>query len=147
MKKILIIIGVVVIVSLLVFGLIFYNGFSEKHEPAISIKEVHSNTLNESIYLKKISWGLTYDHEIVVVSMSSDKKTEPDSTKEFIFLSSEIFYKVSNDSLYIYTASKVKEPINFNSKFKIEQVELSNPEMMDLRGYDNYKKQGLKMIQ
>ena len=145
MKKLIIIIVTILVLGLVV-GLIVYNSFPE-YKPKYIVKEIHSNTLNESIYLKKKSWGITYDHEIVVVSTLYDEKSVPDTTNDYIFLDPEIFYKVNHDTLYVYTMSKAKEPNNFNSKIKVNQIELSNTEKMDLIGNDNYKKQGLEMME
>ena len=133
---------------IIVLGIVFYNNLSsEDNTPVVLVKKIYSPKLRDSIFLKKISWGLTYDNEIIVVSTSSSLSIEPNPKKEYVFLTSEIFYKVSNDSLYIYTSQSVKNPIYFKSRFRVIQKVLSNPEMMNLKGYENYKNKGLKVIE
>ncbi|MCX6180485.1 MAG: hypothetical protein NT150_00970 [Bacteroidetes bacterium] len=146
MKKVLVIVVVSALVIIAVTGFVksCSSDIGSGFEPTYGIKKIHSDTLNADIYIKKKNWGVSGDHQVVVISTSGQEKFEPDSTKDYIFVS-EFFFKASKDSLYIYTDSKAKEPRLFDSKFKVIQVELSNPKMMDLRGYDNFKNKGLEL--
>jgi|SRR5690554_4969677 len=135
-----------IIISALCFVWVFYDQSELDQQPEVLVSKIHSDLLNEDLFIKKISWGLTYDHNVFLLTCSPDKSVEPDSTSEYIFLSSELFYKVSNDSLYIFTSLKAKTPLIFNSKFKVVQQELENVEIMKLREDKNYKKEGLEMI-
>lgn len=145
MKKIIIVFGIITVLGIVVFFVV--DNTFPKYDPEFTVKEIHSNILKKDIYLKKKSWGISYDSEVVVISTSPEKHFEPDSTKDYIFLDPEIFYKVSQDTLYIYTMSKAKKPEKFDSQFKIKQIRISNPEKMELMGNANYKKKDLHMIE
>lgn len=87
----------------------------------------------EVIYLKKKNWGLTFDHQVSVISNSDKNEWKPDSTKEYVFKGLEpFFYKFSNDSLILFTRLNAEVPPNFNSKIQIVQKQLPNSQIMDL---------------
>jgi archaellum component FlaF (FlaF/FlaG flagellin family) len=146
LKKVimLFILSLITVGAIMVFMMNFYTELDSAYEPIYSIKKIHSDALNEDIFIKKNNWGVSSNHEVVVISTSGQEKFEPDSTKEYVF-KTEFFFKSVKDSLYVYTRVKSKAPISFNSKFKIKQVELDNSEMMELRGYDNFKNKGLEL--
>lgn len=101
----------------------------------------------KNIYIKKKIWGMTADHQVIVISKSGRKKFEVDSTKDYAFYGSmPLFFRQQGDTLFIYTRKIVKVPADFNSSFSIIQIELSNPEMMRLIENDSYKKEGLQII-
>ena len=135
---------------LVVIGLYFiwfiYGKSKSDHQPQILVEKIHSNYLNEDLFIKKISWGLTYDHSIIILSNSPNKSIEPDSNSEYMFSCSSIFYKLSNDSLLIFTSLKAELPLNFSSNIKVIQYKLENFEIMNLRENNNYKKKGLIMV-
>ena len=56
-----------------------------------------------------------------------------------------IFYKMENDTLFVYSYKQAMEPLNFNSNIIVKQVELNNLEMMDLFG--KHKEKGIMKIQ
>jgi hypothetical protein len=143
MKRALAIIGIFLFLIITAFGLFIYIDLEEL-EPDVVVKEVYSKVLNESIYLKKTSWGITGDHVIVTLSKSPEKNIEPDSSKEYVFLDYEIFYKVSNDSIFFYTMLKAKEPKHFYTRFIVRQIEITTSQKSDL--YKTYKQQGLECI-
>jgi len=102
MKKVLIIIGVII----LIFGaLVIYVflDFNSAYQPSFFIKELKTNSLEERIYIKKMNWGVSADHEILVLSTSAVKEFAIDSIQDYVF-PSEFYYKIVNDSLMIYTA-------------------------------------------
>ena len=73
MKKVLIIIGVII----LIFGaLVIYVflDFNSAYQPSFFIKELKTNSLEERIYIKKMNWGVSADHEILVLSTSAVKE-------------------------------------------------------------------------
>jgi hypothetical protein len=131
------------------FALCVFFFSCDENEPAenysdFKIDEVFSASANQKIYVKRKAWGLNYNHDMAIVSTSSGN-TGPDSLKDFIFKDSEIFYKLSNDTLCVFTMLKAKIPIDFQSKIIIKQIEISNSEAMDLIEFGNYKTKGLKM--
>jgi len=139
-----------IIIVFIIIGLcliwFIYGKSRLDHQPEIFVDKIHSNYLNEDLFIKKVSWGLTYDHSIIILSSSPNNTIYPDSTSEYVFLGSEIFYRLTNDSLLIFTSLKAKTPLAFSSNIKILQYEIKNFEVMNLREDNNYKKKGLKMI-
>ncbi|NQX40646.1 hypothetical protein SAMN05421820_10450 [Pedobacter steynii] len=99
----------------------------------------------DTLYLKKRIDG---NKEIIAISTSSDLKFDPDSSSMFIYdvSSTSLFYKQTADSLIIYTNALSEIPAKFTSRVKISQIELSNPEMMDLMDNKYYMKMGLKKL-
>ena len=55
------------------------------------------------LFIRAKVWGIAGNHEQIVVSQSNNKL--PDKTNDYIFYTSEIFYKVEKDNnLIIYAA-------------------------------------------
>ena len=102
----------------------------------------------ETIYLKSKKWGLTYDHQLTVISTSSysTKWQEADTTKELVFKGLEPFvYEFKDDTLFIYCRLASFLPQNFKSNIRVIQKEVDNPVYMDLifkvnNGSKNLKK-------
>lgn len=133
MKNVLVISGIIILI--LVLGVYWYF---QNVITVFTLKEIPSTTLKETIYLKNTKRGLNYDE--VVISKSSKRKSN--TNKDYIYTWGEtLFYKISNDSLYVYCKIKTNVPPNFDSKVKIYQIQYSNPEYYDL--IKNYKKKGL----
>ena len=87
---------------------------------------------------------MTYDSKFIVLSTNGEEQFTADSNKEYVYKgASFLFYKFSNDSLFIYTYDKAHTPQLFNSKIKIKQIELDNPAMMKLEGGSAYGIRGL----
>jgi hypothetical protein len=87
----------------------------------------------EVIYLKKKNWGLTFDHQVSVISNSDKNEWKPDSTKEYVFKGLEpFFYKFSNDSLILFTRVNSQIPPNARFNVPIIQKQLTNSQYMDL---------------
>ena len=140
------IIYIIIIIFSLYLIWFVYGKSKLDHQPEIFVNKIHSNYLNEDLFIKKVSWGLTYDHNIIILSSSFKNTIEPDLTSEYVFLSSEIFYRLTNDSLLIFTSLKAKVPLSFSSNIKIIQYELKNFEVMNLRKDNNYKRKELEII-
>lgn len=101
--------------------------FGNNYEPIINIVKVTS-TKGENLYLKSKNWGLTYDHQLTVISTSNKAKwQEPDSTKDFIYKWLDPFlYEFKNDTLFVYCNTKAPIPKNFTSNIKVVQKEVDN---------------------
>lgn len=93
------------------------------------------------LFIRAKVWGIAGNHEQIVVSQSNNKL--PDKTNDYIFYTSEIFYKVEKDNnLIIYAAeSSISEPVNT----------IPNVTIKGLKTYDeikeymtNYQKYGLE---
>ena len=140
--KILIIIGSIIVIGLVIFLITCYA--MPTYETSYDIKEIKSIKLSESLYIKKKVWGITDDNQLIVISKSHRKDFTTDSTVDYIYSGlSDFFYKFSQDTLYIYSIEKSVIPSKLKSQIKIVQVELKNPEMMDLIKDESYKNKGL----
>ncbi len=81
----------------------------------------------KTIYLKKNIWGMTFDHQVSVISNSDKNEWKPDSTKEYIFKGLEpFFYKFSNDSLFVFTRVNAQIPPNAHFNVPIIQKEMGS---------------------
>ena len=136
------------IVLLFVALVVLYFSFPKKgYDNNIEIIEISSPNNSSKLFIKKKTWGMTGDGQVIVVSNEGNNIFEPDSTSEYIFKGlSPFLYKVEKDTLvlYVYQASQV--PANLKSDFVVRQVELENSEMMKLMENDNYKQQGLIIV-
>ncbi len=140
----------VIIIStilILLIAYLFYDG-NQDHNVIYNIKEIHSNDLNTSIFIKQKIWGLTDDNQIIIISKSSTKKFSPDTETDYIYEGlSPFYYKFYHDTLFAFIMSKSKIPQSLKSEIKIVQAELANPEMMRLIKNDQYKKEGLNTFE
>lgn len=73
----------------------------------------------EVIYVRAKAWGMTGDHEEIV--FSEEKRNTTDTSKDYVFYTSTIFYKIENENtLTIYAPeSSISEPSKVFSKAKI----------------------------
>jgi hypothetical protein len=146
MKKYLVIASSILVLFVILWALFIRNAVPDM-QPVYNKIEISSNLINESIFLKRKSWGITSDNEITIISKSPSKEFEPDSTTDFVFNGVSTFlYKQVQDSLFIYVQKKIVSPPKIETKFQIIQIELSNSEIMNLLENDNYKKNGLKLL-
>ena len=142
------IIFLVVAVLLVIFFLFFYWDFLDKDANGrYSIAELSSNNTQSRIYIKKKVWGMTNDNQIIVISGTNEKEFVADKSKNYIYEGiMPFFYKLQGDTLSIYTMVASKVPIDLKTNFNIVQIELENPQMMDLIEHDNYKTKELSVI-
>jgi hypothetical protein len=134
---------IILLMVVAIIGFAIYNQMPDI-KPIYNIKKLVISKGNEPLYLKSETWGMTYDSKVIVLSTNEEKAFTADSTKDYIYKgASFLFYKFSNDSLFIYTDDKANTPQAFNSNLKIKQIELDNPAMMKLKGDSAFKSQGL----
>ncbi len=94
-----------------------------------------------------MTWGLTGDQQVNVISNIDSTDFTPQSSREYVYRGlSAIYYKLQDDTLFIYTPTIAPVPQDFKIPYKVIQIELSNPEAMDLIVNDNYKQKGLTQI-
>lgn len=140
---------IIVIVSLAVIVLAFlwcaYTRLPD-YKATISKVEIYSNNLDERIFIKEKVWGVSANHRVIVVSKSPENDFQPNENCEYVFKGSlPFFYKFENDTLNLYVRRKSTVPEKLSTNIQINQIVLSNPEMMALM--DNYGEKGLKTIQ
>ena len=103
------------------------------------IKELYIRNTDRTIYFKSFSRGLNYNK--LAISCSKGRKTSHE--KDYVYTWGEtLFYRVSNDTLYVLCKNKAEEPTKFKSGVKVYQVEYSNPEYYEL--LKDFTKMGLE---
>jgi hypothetical protein len=134
MKKILLLTG------LLITGLIIVAYFYFRHVVSdFNVKELQTSKENKPIYLKNLKRGLNYSR--LTISSSGGRRTSIE--KDYIYTWDEtLFYRVSNDTLFVLCKNKAETPIKFNPNVKVIQKEYSNPEYYELQ--KNFRKMGLE---
>jgi hypothetical protein len=145
--KIVKMVTVIIILLLAIGGFMLYRALPNENT-FYNVKEFHSSKSDNALYLKSITWGMTSDSRLIIISESPEKKYLVDSTSNYIYEGlSPLLYKFENDTLFLYTMNKSAVPQNLKSKIKIQQIEIENPEMMRLIKDDYYKKQGLNIME
>lgn len=141
MKKILLL-----FLLLLTIGAIwFYRNWRKEEFMPAKENTISINLGNESrpLFLRAKVWGVAGNHEQIVLSQSNNNV--PNKTDDYIFYTSEVFYKVGNDNTVIVyaTESSISEPVN-----KIPNVTVKGLKTADeIRDYNtNYQKYGLERI-
>ena len=115
----------------------------------ISKQTVVFKELNESVYIRAIAWGISGNHNEVIISSEPIKpEGRPSEEKDYIFYTTEIYYKKQGiDTLFVYAdgSSIGKEPTIFTKKIKIVPIKISTAdEAVDYE--KNYKEYGLIKI-
>ncbi|GAB3423664.1 hypothetical protein GCM10027516_23130 [Niabella aquatica] len=98
---------------------------------------------NEPLFLRAKVWGVAGNHEEIVLSRSENSL--PDKANDYIFYTSEIFYKIKGDSsVFVYAPeSSTSEPVNKISNVTIKGLKTAD----EIRDYSiNYKRYGLQRI-
>ncbi|RBL91425.1 hypothetical protein DF182_02045 [Chitinophaga flava] len=97
--------------------------------------------------MKQMTWGLTGDKQVSVISNSDSANFIPQRSREYVYEGlSDIYYKLQHDTLFIYTPTIAPVPQYFRTPYKVIQIKLSNPEAIDLFVNHEYKKKGLTKI-
>lgn len=144
MKK-LWIFGVVALMAILFYVMIYWWRFTSAWQPVVTHFEIQVPDLNESIFVSKKVWGVSYDHQIVLISSQAKEEVNYNSETDYIYQGlSTLLYKVAGRDLVIYTRKKSPIPKQFGSKVNIVQVELDNQSMGALK--TNHEKEGLAEI-
>lgn len=145
------------IVICIFIGVVYYSYFINLINDTSDITNNESskdyvvdfNNVDTKIYFRARVWGISGNHEEVCVSTSPlDTTNNYDSKREMIFYTSEIYYKKSTDSLFIYAPSS-SIPSGQNNltlnKIKIIIIELNGYD--EVKKYENhYKEYGLSKI-
>lgn len=131
---------------LLTIGAIwFYRNWRKEEFMPAKENTISINLGNESrpLFLRAKVWGVAGNHEQIVLSQSNNNVAN--KTDDYIFYTSEVFYKVGNDNTVIVyaTESSISEPVN-----KIPNVTVKGLKTADeIRDYNiNYQKYGLERI-
>ncbi|SHK71432.1 hypothetical protein SAMN05443634_10316 [Chishuiella changwenlii] len=142
-KKYILLIFVIIFIVTLFFFIFNYMNVSMKKIEKITIEKIIVFNDKDSLYITANSWGLAGNNEVIVLSQSN-KKT-PNKIDDYIFYTSEIFYKIdNNNTIIIYSPeSSINEPDK-----KISNVTIRSLKTFDeINDYNlNFKKYGLERI-
>lgn len=131
---------------LLIIGAIWsYHNWRKEEFISTKEKTILINLGNDSnpLFLRASAWGIAGNHEQIVLSQSNNNL--PNKAYDYIFYTSEIFYKVENDNTVIVYAveSSISEPVNKIPNITIKGLKTAN-EIQDYS--NNYQKYGLERI-
>jgi hypothetical protein len=144
MKTTLIIILILTGLLLTLLSYLYFN--LPDYKPKVSIVSIYSERFDERIALKKKVWGVTGDHQVIVVSKSADDEFQADENREYVFEGFlPLFYRFERDTLHLYVRKASKVPDAMPTKITINQVVLNNTEMIELA--EKYRELGLKKIE
>ena len=128
-KKVLLI---AVIVTSLFFGMVYF--FIEYVATDFQYKKITIG--KECIYLKYRA----YTNDASNIFISTSKSRRINSATDYVYDRSFcIFYKIQNDTIFIFNSDVVNSPSRFKSKIPIIQKKISSPEFTDLYYQNNYK--------
>jgi uncharacterized membrane protein YqiK len=148
--KVISIIFVLLALILVIIWLLFIKSAAEFDVPSISKQQVvNYEELNSKLYLCAKAWGISGNHEEIVLSSTPIQVRQQYSKDEcFVYYTSDVYYKKQGtDTLLIYASESgmSKMPVKFISKIKVVQIGLKNNS--EEKDYNkNYKKYGLSKI-
>lgn len=144
MKKVIIVtVSIVVVIVLSLFT--YWSSTVPDFEPTYNVVELKSDTSQEAIYIKKKVWGISSDHQVIVISTSGDVEFEVQESEEYLYKTSTPFlYEFKDDLLKVYTRQASVIPSGFDSGIKVEQIVLNNPDMMEL--LEKHEEKGIKVF-
>lgn len=109
--------------------------------------EITTTNKEAAVFIKQKVWGMNADHRLVYITTNKDENVGPNENTDYIFKGfSPLFYKQSNDTIYVFCSVASITPAKWIKSFSIKQIELSNSETMKLLDKDTYKKENLNLI-
>jgi hypothetical protein len=126
----------ILFVILLISSIIFCNPFKEYW-----FAEVKSEKYSSKVYINCIGLGATGDHRIIKISPRKDKSTERKTDEYYLNAFCNIFYKPTDDTLFIYTEESFGNPTREGIKLPIVIKQI------DIKDYQNGKYNCLGLIQ
>lgn len=148
--KIVVIVVIAFLLLLIVAFWFVFKGTNIDMKPLIKTEEVTFNDIDETVYLRAMSWGIAGNHNEIIISTSPISPIDRKSEKEmdFIFYTTEVYYKKQGvDTILIYAESSSigKEPPNYQGRVKVVIKRLKTYD--DSKEYEkNYEQYGLKKI-
>jgi hypothetical protein len=136
------------VLGLLAIGLVWYY-YRWRQEDFMPAKEngvtINLGSTDKPVFLRAKVWGVSGNHEEIVLSESN--KPTSDKTVDYIFYTSDVYYKTeSNSAITLYAPeSSISEPVNKFSNITVNVKGLKSTE--EMKDYEtNYEKYGLKKI-
>ena len=131
MKNLIIILGILgaIVVLTVILFLIRIPNF----EPQITKVELRSEHYNESLFIKKKIWGITADHQVIIITKSNDAVVEPKIEYDYVYEGMlPFYYQFKDDTLKLFVRKESNIPNKLSTNIKIVQIILNNTEMMNL---------------
>lgn len=96
--------------------------------------EIKSKQVDEKLFIKTANWGLTGENQTTVITLSNDTDFDKKQSDDYYVFSGlePFFYRQANDSLILYSRTKVNVPKRFKTRWKIVQYIVDNPSFMRL---------------
>ena len=133
---------ILLVVSIGVIGVIayFFPFVWTLYSTNVEIQEINFPKHNEKLYLRNEKRGLNY--EVTAIMTSSNKKIREWKHRSLVYVNGgTLFYKTSEDTLFVYTMVKAEIPKALASNVIIKQIEISNLKFIDMN--KEYDKIGL----
>ena len=145
-KKYLFISTLLVLIALGLFK--FFKNKPTHEENPYNCDSLILNNQVDTLYIRARVWGVSGNHtEILISNDRICKRGRPYNEKtDYIFRAPEIYYKIINDTLIVYSESITQmTPENFSASISIKQNKLKD--YYQIQDYTrNYKKYGLKKV-
>ncbi len=141
---------IIVLLILVILSVVIYFYCSQiRKEVLIPVKEILITVdlaeIDKPLYIKAKNWGITGNHEEIVLSFSSVNITNKE--RDYIFYTNEVYYKTDKkQTITVYAPeSLISEPQNKPLNVKVILVGLKNSN--EIKDYSlNYKKYGLEKV-
>ncbi len=132
-KRIFIIIGVIVIIVCVFYSVLFYlyiSSWSKLGTPAIYSYKIYHKKLNDSMFITYAGYAAGYGGEDAYYISNYRKSNDtyfynPLTDYYFEGLSGDEYYFLTDSSVVLLVNIKSAVPSNFNSKIKVEQLEMN----------------------
>lgn len=149
-KKILLIVlgSILGIIALFITFLYYILAPLEKTDNKIIKREIVFQETNKVLYVETQYRGITGDYEEIILSeFPIEKQNRPDKQTDYVFYTSEIFYKKDkNGKIFIFAPQSGKNIPEIPFK-NIEVVFIGLKTADEIRDYEtNYRKYGLQRI-
>ena len=108
-----------------------------------TINSISLCNVKNPLFLRAKIWGIAGNHEEIILSQSDSRWS--DKEKDYIFYTSEVFFKVEKDSLITLYApeSSISEPLTGLPNVRI----IGMNDADSIKDYNiNYKKYGLQRL-
>jgi hypothetical protein len=140
------------IVGVIMIALYFFmlKAFDNNRDEIISEQTVIFEEINDSIYIRARAWGVSGNHNEIIISLDPIEREgrQAEKEKDYIFYATEIYYKKQGiDTLLIYAdgSSIGKKPAVFTERIKIVPVKIKTADEA-MKYEKNYKKYGLTKV-
>ncbi|MDN5217497.1 hypothetical protein QQ020_35825 [Fulvivirgaceae bacterium BMA12] len=131
-------------VILLIVSCTNTSDHTSNFDPHIKDFMVESDKKEIIGHFRLVIWGISGNHRKIILSENKKSNTKYDSLTDYIFSDVPVFYKVSGDTLNIYTTGLSRIPKNQYENLIVNQIKISGPEYHKL--LDDYKSKGFDLI-